>query len=90
MDIFTDHRPLIYLQNMKLIDSRIARTLEDLSDQSFEVYYRPGKENETADALSRIRPEVIEHHENDTPGDLPEGLKIISYTKGGVTLSLIV
>ena len=81
--IFTDHRPLIYLQNMKLIDSRIARTLEDLSDYSFKVYYRPGKENETADALSRIRPEVIEHHENDTPGDLPEGLKIISYTKGG-------
>ena len=37
--IFTDHRPLIYLQNMKLIDSRIARTLEDLSDYSFEVYY---------------------------------------------------
>ena len=81
--IFTDHRPLIYLQNMKLIDSRIARTLEDLSDYSFEVYYRPGKENETADALSRIRPEIIEHYENESPGELPVGLKIINLTKGG-------
>ena len=50
----TDHQPLIYLHNMKIIDSRLARTLEDLADFNFKIQYTPGKQNIAADALSRL------------------------------------
>ena len=80
--IYTDHRPLIYLHNMRLVDSRLARTLEDLADFSFDIKYKPGKENIIADTLSRIpgegsaEPEVLEGH-------LPEGLGILMTVEGG-------
>ena len=35
--LHADHQPLIYLHNMKIIDSRLARTLEDLFDFNFEI-----------------------------------------------------
>ena len=52
--LYTDHQPLIYLNNMKLIDGRLARTLEDLADYNFRILYLPGKTNCAADALSRL------------------------------------
>ena len=52
--LHTDHRPLMYLHNMKIIDSRLARTLEDLADFNFSIVYTPGKDNSAADALSRL------------------------------------
>ena len=51
--IYTDHKPLIYLQNMAVVDDRVARTLEELSQIDYELHYVPGKENIIADALSR-------------------------------------
>ena len=52
--IYTDHQPLVYLNNMKLVCSRLARTVDELSDFAFEIRYVPGKFNSAADALSRI------------------------------------
>ena len=49
----TDHRPLTYLQGMRLLDGRLARTLEELGDYDFELQYLPGKHNVIADSLSR-------------------------------------
>ena len=46
---------LVYLHNMRLVDSRLARTLEDLSDFNFVIKYTPGKLNVAADSLSRLR-----------------------------------
>ena len=43
--LFTDHRPLVYMSNMSKVNSRIMRTLNELSEFDFEVRYRPGKEN---------------------------------------------
>ena len=51
--IRTDHRPLEYLHNMQIVNSRLARTIEDLADYSFIIKYAPGKLNTAADILSR-------------------------------------
>ena len=39
---------------MKLIDSRLERTLEDLADFNFVIRYTPATENAAADCLSRL------------------------------------
>ena len=59
--LYTDHQPLTHLHNMKLICSRLARTVQELADYVFEIRYTPGHLNCAADALSRInlnRPEL--------------------------------
>ena len=39
---------------MRLVDSRLARTLEDLSNFDYMVEYMPGDKNELADLMLRI------------------------------------
>lgn len=58
--LITDHRPLCYLFNMKDCGSRLFRQKIELSDYSFKILYRPGPQNQVADALSRIEPLTIE------------------------------
>ena len=52
--VITDHQCLKYLQTFKNPNSRIVRWLLALQDFSFEIFYRSGKENVVADALSRL------------------------------------
>lgn len=52
--VHTDHQPLQYLHNMIIIDSRLARTLEDLANFNFIIRYTPGKDNAAADTLSLV------------------------------------
>ena len=52
--IRTDHKPLIYLSNMKQVDGRLMRTLTDLNIGKYTIEYVPGKTNVIADSLSRI------------------------------------
>jgi hypothetical protein len=76
--LHTDHQPLVYLHNMKLVDSRLARTLEDLADFNFVIRYTPGKLNVAADALSRLTP-VMSGFEEGVPESsaaLPPGLML--------------
>ena len=80
----TDHQPLVYLQRMRLVDSRLARTLEDLSDFDYVVEYMPGNKNELADLMSRI---PGSEDESDKlvidPEYLPKGLVKGKECKGG-------
>ena len=81
--IHTDHQPLVYLSNMKIVNSRLARTLEDLADYSFVIRYTPGQANTAADAFSRIHElpkssEVILSAES-----LPDGIVSLTKVDGG-------
>lgn len=57
--IKTDHRPLIYLYTMKNPNSKLIRMRLDLEEYDFEIQHIPGKDNVSADALSRINFEDI-------------------------------
>lgn len=50
----SDHKPLIYLYNMKKPASKLTRVRLELEEYDFVVEYIRGKENVTADALSII------------------------------------
>ena len=52
--IYTDHKPLQWLMNMKEPNSRLTRWKLKLSEYDFTVLYKKGKLNSNADALSRI------------------------------------
>lgn len=50
----SDHKPLVYLYNLKNPSSRLSRLRLDLEEYDFEIQYIKGKDNVIADALSRI------------------------------------
>lgn len=50
----SDHKPLIYLYNLKNPSSRLSRIRLDLEEYDFEIQYIRGKDSVFADALSRI------------------------------------
>lgn len=52
--VYTDHKPLEWLLNLKDGNSRLTRWRLKLSEYKFNVYYKKGKANTNADALSRI------------------------------------
>lgn len=56
----TDHKPLQWLHGLKEPNSKLQRWKTKLGEFNFEVEYLAGKENQVADALSRIRINKIE------------------------------
>jgi len=50
----TDHRPLIYLFNMTNPSSRLTKFRLTLEEYDFDIEYIRGRDNVTADALSRV------------------------------------
>ena len=52
--VFTDHHSLTYLQTQPSLSKRQARWVEFLQEFDFEIIYKPGKNNQVADALSRV------------------------------------
>ena len=81
--LHTDHQPLVYLHNMRIIDSRLARTLEDLADFNFKIVYTPGTNNEAADALSRLPFQEFMGKSVALDGTLPGGLTLLKEVSGG-------
>ena len=51
--VYTDHKALVYLLKSKRLNKRLYGWILKLLDFSFEICYKPGKENMDADGLSR-------------------------------------
>lgn len=64
----SDHRPLVYLFNLKDPTSKLTRLRLDLAEYDFTIEHIPGKENVVADALSRLHitdiKEITDYDEN--------------------------
>lgn len=57
--IVTDHRPLLWVMNVKDPGSRLVRWRLKLEEYQYEIVYKQGILNSNADALSRIPINVI-------------------------------
>jgi hypothetical protein len=75
--IITDHRPLIWLFNLKEPGSRLVRWRLKLEEYDYEIEYKPGKINSNADALSRI----TVSNNNDNNHELRESIKYWNQTQ---------
>ena len=51
--LITDHRPLVWIHNLKDSNSRLGRWKIKLSEYDYDIIYKLGKINSNADALSR-------------------------------------
>ena len=82
--VHTDHRPLLYLYNMKIVNARLARTLQELAEYNFTIVFTPGRENVAADALSRMEyPAQAETSEKESSECLPYGIVSAKEVPGG-------
>lgn len=59
-NIITDHKPLQYLFSLKEPNSKLVRWRLKLEEYDYNIYYKKGKLNSNADALSRIELNVNE------------------------------
>src|ERR1700755_2647256 len=85
--IHTDHKPLLFLYNMPLVNSRVARTLEEINDIDYELRYITGKQNIVADVLSRAPVgTALEDLESQMVNEIPKGFSEIKMPGGGDSL----
>lgn len=57
--IYTDHRPLAWLNSIKEPNSKLIRWKLWLAEFDYNIIYKNGKQNSNADALSRIKVNAI-------------------------------
>lgn len=74
----SDHKPLIYLYNLRNPASKLTRLRLDIEEFNFDIEYIKGSDNVVADALSRIPFDKIK---DETAQIL--AVKTRSMTKGG-------
>lgn len=81
--IYTDHRPLIWLFNLKEPNSKLVRWRLKLEEFDYDIMYKKGKINTNADALSRIQINALENESMiNHPGDTEEqGFDPIDYLR---------
>ena len=80
--LFTDHRPLVSMNNMAKQNARIMRTWQELAEYDFSIKHKPGADNYVADALSRqARP--LDMDPSRQGPEYPTGLTVIQMVPGG-------
>ncbi len=52
--IWSDHNPLVYMENTKNKTSKVNRWRLELAEYNYEIKYKTGVSNTNADALSRV------------------------------------
>ncbi|KAL4579336.1 hypothetical protein LXL04_015478 [Taraxacum kok-saghyz] len=57
--VFTDHHSLKHLLTQTIQTPEQQKWLTKLMGYTFELHYKPGKQNKVADALSRIEPPTL-------------------------------
>ena len=65
--IVSDHRPLVWLKNLKNPTGRLGRWALKLSEFDYDVVYRKGRLNSNADFLSRIDGEEVNQTKVENP-----------------------
>lgn len=69
--IYTDHRPLVWLFNVKEPGSKLIRWRLKLEEYDYTIIYKSGKQNTNADTLSRIPLNALETESIlNNPGDI--------------------
>ena len=67
-EVFTDNNTLTYVLTTAKLDATGQRWIANLANYNFQIFYRSGKSNIDADALSRIPWEVVQtDHEQTGP-----------------------
>jgi hypothetical protein len=88
VQVWTDHKNLIYFTTSKMLNRRQVRWAETLASYNFTITYRKGSENARADALSR-RTDYIGPKEERPRAILKETDAGIQYNELLATISII-
>jgi hypothetical protein len=78
----TDHKALTHFMNQRDLTGRQAQWLSKMSEFDFTVEYIPGKDNNIADALSRI-------YSADAPGTVRSDAEYTQFDKADVRLNAV-
>lgn len=62
--IYTDHRPLAWLNKLKDLNSKLTRWRLKLQEYDFDIIHKSGKQNTNADALSRLQLNALGHDDD--------------------------
>ena len=79
--ILSDHRPLVWLHNVKDPGARLLRWRLKLNDYDYEIQYTPGKTNYVADELSRngySDPQVNSSHPSVSEKIIPAVRQVVT------------
>lgn len=64
LNIFTDHQPLTFAVSDRNPNAKIKRWKAFIDEHNAKLYYKPGKENFVADALSRQQVNMMDENMN--------------------------
>ena len=75
--IYTDNNPLTYILSTAKLNATGHRWVSELADFTFDIKYRPGRNNQDADALSRMPVDLENYREMCTEEVPSENIKAV-------------